>query len=67
MCCRIEGELHRSEVLERLDMHIEMLDIQALDGQRNGVLPFLQAVCIIDIDKGCLRPLLYGLLEEGLL
>ena len=48
-------------------MHIEMLDIQALDGQRNGVLPFLQAVCIIDIDEGCLRPLLYGLLEEGLL
>ena len=61
------GELHGSEVLERLYMHVEMLDLEALDGERDGVLPLLQAVGIIDVDEGCLRPLLYGLLEEGLL
>ena len=48
-------------------MHVEMLDLKALDGERDGVLPLLQAVGIIDVDEGCLRPLLYGLLEEGLL
>ena len=48
-------------------MHVEMLDLEALDGERDGVLPLLQAVGIIDVDEGRLRPLLYGLLEEGLL
>ena len=36
------GELHGSEVLERLDMHVEMLDLKALDGERDGVLPLLK-------------------------
>ena len=48
-------------------MHVEMLDLEALDGERDGVLPLLQAVGIIDVDEGRLRPLLYGLLEKGLL